>query len=92
MPQCMLCYAWASTERPETVFASPYTDKSMSILLEEGPNKIGTWQHEEADIMTDYQKAFGTRPPISARIAIMNDSDSTGKTAVSFIEDLEVFR
>jgi len=91
-PQCMLCYVWASREGPETVFASPYTEKTMTILLEKGPNKVGTWQEEEVDIMADYQKVFGTRPPVRARIAIMNDSDNTGESAVSFIEYLEVFR
>jgi hypothetical protein len=57
-----------------------------------GPNKVGTWQEEEVDIMADYQKAFGTRPPVNERMAIMNDSDNTGESTVSFIEHLEGFR
>jgi hypothetical protein len=91
-PQCILCFAWVSREGPETVFASPYTDKTMTTPLEKGPNKVGTWQDEEVDMMADYQKVFGTKPPVSAQVAIMNDSDNTGESAVSFIEYLEVFR
>jgi len=91
-PQCTLSYVWASKEDPQTVITSPYTGKAMMVLLEKGPSKVGMWQDEEVDIMADYQKAFGTRPPINARIAIMNDSDNTGESAVSFIEYIEVFR
>jgi Ca2+-binding EF-hand superfamily protein len=40
----------------------------------------------------DYQKAFGSKPPSRARIAIMNDSDNTGESSISFMEYLEVSR
>ena len=34
----------------------------------------------------DYRRAFGEEPPRVARIAIMNDSDNTGESAVSRID------
>jgi hypothetical protein len=64
----------------------------MMVLLEKGASKVGTWVDEEIDILADYQKAFRTRPPARARIAIMNDSDNTGESSVSWMEYLEVFR
>jgi len=71
---------------------SPYTDKAMMVLLEKGSSKAGTWVDEEIDILADYQKAFKTMPPARARIAIMNDSDNTGESSVSWMEYLEVLR
>ncbi len=91
-PQCTLGYVWSSKDDPQTVITSPYTDKAVMILLEKGPAKVGAWQDEEVNIPDDYQKAFGSRPPARARIAIMNDSDDTGESSVSYVADLEVFR
>jgi hypothetical protein len=50
------------------------------------------WRDEEINIVEDYEKAFGTRPPLRARIAVMNDSDNTGERAVSYLEFIEVYR
>jgi hypothetical protein len=64
----------------------------MMFLLQKGPKNVGTWQDQEINIVDDYQKAFGSKPPMRARIAIMNDSDNTGESSISFREYIEVFR
>ncbi len=38
------------------------------------------------------RKAFGKEPPSKAGIGIMNDSDDTGESSVSYIELIEIFR
>jgi hypothetical protein len=91
-PHSSLSYVWSSKDDPETFLVSPYTEKAMMVLLEKGPAKVGTWVDEEIDILADYQKAFKTQPPARARIAIMNDSDNTGESSVSYMEYLEVFK
>ena len=89
-PHSSLSYVWASTEEQETYLPSPYTDKAMMVLLQKGAKNVGTWQDERVNILEDYQGAFGTKPPAYARIAIMNDSDNTGESAVSYMEFIEV--
>jgi hypothetical protein len=91
-PQSSLSYVWASREEPESIIVSPYTDRAMMVLLQKGAKNVGTWQDQEVNILDDYQKAFGSKPPIRARIAIMNDSDNTGESSISWMEYLEVFR
>lgn len=91
-PHSSLSYVWASKDDPDTFLESPYTEKAIMVLLEKGPAKVGTWVDEEVDILADYQKAFKTQPPARARIAIMNDSDNTGESSVSYMEYLEVFK
>jgi hypothetical protein len=91
-PHSSLSYVWSSKDDPETFLVSPYTEKAMMVLLEKGPAKVGTWVDETIDILADYQKAFKTQPPARARIAIMNDSDNTGESSVSYMEYLEVFK
>jgi hypothetical protein len=91
-PHSSLSYIWSSKDDPETFVVSPYTDKAVMVLLEKGLAKVGTWVDEEIDILADYEKAFKTKPPARARIAIMNDSDNTGEGSVSWMEYIEVFK
>ncbi len=91
-PHSSLSYVWANNEGPDRFLTSPYTNKAVMVLLEKGPQKTGTWQDEEINILDDYQKAFGMKPPARARIAVMNDSDNTGESAVSYMEYIEIFK
>ena len=60
------------------------------MALEKGPKRCGTWREEEIDILKDYREAFGTDPPHTAGIVIMNDSDDTGEKSVSHVRFIEI--
>jgi len=91
-PHSSLNYVWASREHKEKILTSPYTEKAKIIILQKGSTNVGKWQDEDINIMEDYRKAFGELPPPIADIAIMNDSDNTGESSVSFVEYIEVYR
>ncbi|MBI5075924.1 MAG: DUF3047 domain-containing protein [Nitrospirae bacterium] len=91
-PHSSLNYIWANRKHAERIITNAYADEAKMILLEAGPEKAGRWLEEEIDILDDYQKAFGTKPPALASIAIMNDSDNTGESSESFVDYIEVFR
>jgi hypothetical protein len=91
-PYSTLSYVWSSKEDNESIITSPYTDKAKMIILERGSQKAGTWQDEDIHIVEDYRKAFGESPPPQAGLAIMNDSDNTDESSVSFIRYIEVYR
>ena len=91
-PHSSLSYVWANKEDREKIVTSPFTDKAKMIFLKQGQKKVGTWQDENVNIVADYQKAFGTKPPIRAQIAIMNDSDNSGEHSESYMEYLEVLK
>lgn len=90
-PHSSLSYAWASRQEPSKIMTSPYTARAKMVFLEQGPDKVGTWQEETVDILDDYRRAFGADPPPRARIALMNDSDNTGEASVSWMAYVEVF-
>jgi hypothetical protein len=90
-PQTTLNYVWTNSENQKTILTSPYSDTVKLIALEKGGTKVGTWQDEEIDIIQDYKKAFGKDPPQLAGIAVMNDSDNTGQSSVSYIDFIEVY-
>ena len=91
-PHSALNYIWANKEHKERIITSAYTDKSKLIILEKGVSKVGKWETEEVNIITDYQWAFGKSPPAVASIAIMNDSDNTGEKSVSYVDYIEIYR
>jgi hypothetical protein len=91
-PHSTLNYVWANDDVQKTIITSPYTDKARLIALQKGGEKAGTWQNEEINILKDYRAAFGADPPPTASLAIMNDSDNTGQSAVSYLDFNEVFK
>lgn len=91
-PHSSLNYVWASKASDRAIVTSPYTERSKMVLLRQGNRDVGTWQDEQVNIVDDYQKAFGVKPPPRAKIAIMNDSDNTGERSVSYVSYIEVFR
>ncbi len=62
------------------------------IIVQSGAEHIGKWLEQEVNVLEDYRKAFGKDPPETASIAIMNDSDNTGESSISFIDYIEVYR
>jgi len=91
-PHSSLNYIWANRRHAERFITNVFADEAKMVLLEAGPDKVNRWVEEEIDILDDYQKAFGTRPPAIAGIAIMNDSDNTGEHSASFVDYIEIFR
>jgi hypothetical protein len=91
-PDSSLNYIWANRQHEDSVLVSAYADESMMIILESGAELAETWVNEEVNIIEDYRKAFGSDPPSVASLAIMNDSDNTGESAVSYIDYIEIYR
>jgi hypothetical protein len=91
-PHSTLNYIWASKRYEEDVLTNTYAAKAKMILLQKGEENVGKWTDHDVNIIADYERAFGERPPRIARIAIMNDSDNTGEKAVSYIDYIEIHR
>jgi hypothetical protein len=91
-PHSALNYIWANkAEEQGLIVANPYSSQTRMIALQGGAKHIGAWQEERVNIVNDYRKAFGSDPPAIGTIGIMNDSDNTEESAVSYIRDLAVF-
>ena len=91
-PRSCLNYIWANRHYKEDVLTSSYTKQSKLIPLKSGSELTGTWHSETINIIEDYRRAFGSTPPDTARLAIMNDSDNTGESSVSYLDYIEVYR
>ena len=91
-PHSSLNYIWANRRHDEPVITNTYTDQAKMIPLQQGEANVGTWIVENVNIVEDYVKAFGKKPPRIASIAVMNDSDNTGEKAVSYVDYMKVYR
>jgi len=90
LPIASLCYVWDNKHIVGTSVWSAYTDRVRNIVLESGPEKTGQWVTETRDIATDFRAAFGHDPPAITGIAIGNDTDQTGETALAWFGDFSV--
>jgi hypothetical protein len=89
-PHSSVNYIWANRAEETEPVKSPYTDRSIMIPLQSGPENAGRWMEQTVNVLNDYRQAFGEDPPKKAFLAIMNDSDNTGGSAVSHIRFIEV--
>jgi hypothetical protein len=91
-PHSALNYVWASNFSSRSSMTNPYSSRSKMIFLRMGDEQKGQWIEESVDIVKDYRRTFGEDPPATASLAIMNDSDDTGQSSVSYIEFIEIYR
>ena len=91
-PHSSLGYIWESRKHDKNILSNPYAAESKMIILQTGAENAGKWIEQEVNIIDDYRKAFGEDPPAVASLAIMNDSDNTGESAISYVDYIEVYR
>jgi hypothetical protein len=91
-PHSSMNYIWANRLHKEIILTNRYTSGAKMIPLQAGGENAGKWIEQEIDIIEDYRKAFHADPPSTGSLAIMNDSDNTGESSVSYIEYIEVYR
>jgi len=91
-PHSTLNYIWANREHEEIILTNSYAKEARMVILQTGIENTGRWIDQEVNILEDYRRAFGKEPPQIASIAIMNDSDNTGESSVSFIDFIEVYK
>ena len=88
IPIGALNYIWETHAPVGTIVENVFTDFAQMIVVESGPQKIGTWIDEERNLYEDYQKAFGEAPPMINGVAIMSDTDNTKERAVAYYGDI----
>lgn len=92
LPGNALNYIWANRLPVGEIVANPFTDSTMMVAVNSGPDNTGEWVTVERDIVADYREAFGRNPPKLVGIAIMSDSDNTGESATAWYGDVSLVR
>jgi len=87
-PMAILNYIWANHASPGLFAPSAYTDRSIMIAVQSGPDRTGRWVTEKRNVYADYKKAFGREPTAITGVALMTDTDNTGETAEAWYGDI----
>jgi hypothetical protein len=85
-PEHILNYVWSSRDLPPEPLTNPYLPRVKVFPVRSGRDALGRWLVEERNVVRDYRRVFGEKPPRKARIAVMNDSDDTGESSVAYID------
>jgi hypothetical protein len=59
------------------------------IIVKSGKKLLNIWITEKRNMLDDYIRTFGEKPPIISGIAIMTDSDNTKESATAFYGDIQ---
>ncbi|WP_421842263.1 DUF3047 domain-containing protein [Marinobacter algicola] len=92
LPGNALNYIWANRLPVGEIVANPFTDTTMMVAVNSGATNAGEWVTVERDIVADYRKAFGRKPPKLVGVAIMSDSDNTGASATAWYGDVSLVK
>ena len=85
-----LCYVWAATGAVGSSYRSPVVDGVMIIVLQSGDELAGAWVEQSRDFAADYRRAFGREPGSVGAIALLVDTDDTGRRATAWYDDIVV--
>src|SRR5574341_310716 len=92
IPIGALNYIGESKTPVGTIVDNAYTDFAKMVIVESGPQKVGTWVDESRNIYDDYKKAFGEDPPTINGVAIMSDTDNTKERVTAYYGDIVFLR
>jgi len=92
LPGNALNYIWANRLPVGEIVANPFTDTTMMVAVNSGATNTGEWVTVERDIVADYRKAFGRKPPKLVGVAIMSDSDNTGASATAWYGNVSLVK
>ncbi len=81
-------YVWAAHEPVGALYPSPYTKNVAMIVVRSGAPEAGRWHREERDVIADYRRHFGGAPTRISGVAVVVDTDNTGRAAEAWFADL----
>ncbi len=83
-----LNYVWSSSHQRGEKWSSPYTSNATLYAIESGKEKLGTWQHYKRNVREDLKQLAGKDTRYIDAVAIMADTDNSGKSATTLFGDI----
>lgn len=81
-------YTWSSTLSKGTELSKFFGNQKI-IVVESGEDEMGKWIRFEHNIVEDYKRMFGDKPPKKPlAILILSDADKTKSMAVAGYDDI----
>jgi hypothetical protein len=88
LPYAMLMYIWSDQAEVESVIPSAHTSQIKMLVVASGTRGLGSWQSVRRNVAEDYRRVYGAEPGPALGVAVMTDTDNTGKKAVGEYADI----
>jgi hypothetical protein len=85
-------YVWDTQAPVDTRLPVAQAPNVRFVVVESGPDRVGTWQRQLRNVAEDYQALFGRQPPRVGKVAIMIDADATRSEAEALFGELTFSR
>ena len=84
-----LNYVWARHEEKGSVWNNAYAGKrAVMKAVRSGGDPVSVWQSEKRNIKKDLETRFGRKIRYIDAVALMSDTDNTGKSVTAFYGDI----
>ena len=91
LPYATLMYVWDSTRPAGTVTPNAHTSRVRKIVVQNGAQGTRQWHAHTRDIVADYERAFGKKPPGRLiAVGVLTDSDNTKQRARAWYGDMHL--
>jgi len=87
-PYAMLMYIWSDHVAVESIIPSAHSSQVKMLVVASGASGLGTWQAVRRNVAADYRRAYDAEPGSVLGVAVMTDTDNTGKKAVGEYADI----
>lgn len=89
-PYATLMYVWETRKPPGHMVVNPRSDRIRKLVVDSGPEHLGTWRVHQRDLVADYERAFGEKPGPLMAIGMMTDADNTRASAEAWYGPIEL--
>jgi hypothetical protein len=81
-------YVWSSNQPLGTTWDNAFTANAKMVAAASGEARLGQWVMQRRDVAADYRRLFGEEPGTVDAVAIMTDTDNSGRQATAWYGDI----
>lgn len=81
-------YVWSSNQPEGETWPNAYTPLARMVAVRSGPDKVGRWLEERRNVRDDFARLFQEEIRYVHLVALMSDTDNTGKAATAYYGDI----
>lgn len=87
-----ISYVWSGSNAEGRTWPNAYTDKTTVVVAESGTRGVGRWISEARNVRADYRRLVGEDIEQADAVAVMTDTDNSGKKATAYYADVRFTR
>jgi len=83
-----LNYVWSGSQPIGSSWPNAFSDHAVLLAVESGPDHAGHWRQYKRDLRKDLKDYLGVTPGYIDAVAIMTDTDNSGRSATAYYGDI----